>query len=198
MKPTLRKKFESEITDILVKEFNIKNALSVPKIEKVVVNSGVGDVVKNKELLEYYSEKLKKIDSQRTTIMDIIKQLDGSSRDEAQYKKQGSKSDKIEFVIKEAGKCLSTQEIVHRIGEYEPILINELNYKVTRKQIAGTISNKIKERKVFDRYKGSEDIYLTGLKEWFHSNGVVMDAFKKSEERYWEFISESSETKLFI
>jgi len=68
MKPTLRKKFESEITDILVKEFNIKNALSVPKIEKVVVNSGVGDVVKNKELLEFYKKEMAAITGQTPSV----------------------------------------------------------------------------------------------------------------------------------
>lgn len=49
LKTRLREKFEKEVIPRLVDEFGIKNKLTVPRIIKVVVNSGVGEIVKNKE-----------------------------------------------------------------------------------------------------------------------------------------------------
>ena len=48
----LKDKYENEIIPTLVGEFDIKNRMEVPKIVKIVVNSGTGDALKNKELLE--------------------------------------------------------------------------------------------------------------------------------------------------
>jgi len=48
----LKEKYEKEIKETLKKEFNIKNDMAVPKVVKVIVNSGVGDLAGNKEHLE--------------------------------------------------------------------------------------------------------------------------------------------------
>ncbi len=41
----LEKKYKSEIMPALKKEFNLKNEMAVPKIEKVVINSGIGKIL---------------------------------------------------------------------------------------------------------------------------------------------------------
>jgi large subunit ribosomal protein L5 len=48
----LKEKYQKEVVKKLVEELNIKNVMQVPKIEKVVVNSGLGDAQKNKEGFE--------------------------------------------------------------------------------------------------------------------------------------------------
>ncbi len=45
----LKDRYETEISKELEKELGIKNRMAVPKVEKVVINMGTGDLVKNKE-----------------------------------------------------------------------------------------------------------------------------------------------------
>jgi len=45
----LKKKYEKEVLSALSKEFGISNKLALPRITKVVVNMGIGNVIKNKE-----------------------------------------------------------------------------------------------------------------------------------------------------
>ena len=39
----LKTKYESEIVPILAKEFEIKNKMAIPKVEKIVLNMGLGE-----------------------------------------------------------------------------------------------------------------------------------------------------------
>lgn len=48
----LKEKYEKQIIPQLASELGIKNHMAVPKIAKVVVNMGIGEAVKNKELLK--------------------------------------------------------------------------------------------------------------------------------------------------
>ena len=50
MNPRLKKKYKEEIIDFLKKEFNYKNIMQVPKLEKIVLNMGLGDAIENKKL----------------------------------------------------------------------------------------------------------------------------------------------------
>lgn len=50
-KPRLLKKYEKEVLPKLGEEFGITNKMAVPRVQKVVVNMGIGDSLKNKELL---------------------------------------------------------------------------------------------------------------------------------------------------
>jgi large subunit ribosomal protein L5 len=45
----LKDKYKTEISKKLEKELGIKNKMAIPKVEKVVINMGIGDLVKNKE-----------------------------------------------------------------------------------------------------------------------------------------------------
>jgi large subunit ribosomal protein L5 len=44
----LREKYEKEIKPHLMKEFSIKNKMAAPRVEKVIINTGVGDVMSDK------------------------------------------------------------------------------------------------------------------------------------------------------
>ena len=54
----LKEKFVNEITPALVSKFNYKSVMQVPKVEKIVINMGVGDAVSNAKALDVAVEEL--------------------------------------------------------------------------------------------------------------------------------------------
>lgn len=64
----LKEKNSNEISKILAKEFGIKNNLALPKIVKVVVNTGIGEANKHKELLQQAIADLAIITGQKPSI----------------------------------------------------------------------------------------------------------------------------------
>jgi large subunit ribosomal protein L5 len=52
-KPRMREKFERDVVPMLMNKFEIKNRLAVPRLEKIVINMGIG---KGKEIKEYADE----------------------------------------------------------------------------------------------------------------------------------------------
>ena len=48
----LKERFEKEILPTLMKEFNLENPMMVPKVEKIVVNVGVGEAIDNAKALD--------------------------------------------------------------------------------------------------------------------------------------------------
>lgn len=48
----LKEQYNNEIKDALVKKFSYKNIMQVPKLEKIVINMGVGEAKENAKLLE--------------------------------------------------------------------------------------------------------------------------------------------------
>ncbi|KKR39390.1 50S ribosomal protein L5 [Candidatus Woesebacteria bacterium RIFOXYA1_FULL_40_18] len=50
LKSRLKEKYKKEIMPLLKDEFEIKNTMSLPRVEKIVINMGVGEMIKNKEL----------------------------------------------------------------------------------------------------------------------------------------------------
>ena len=48
----LREKYKKEITNTLKEKFNYKNDLEIPKLEKIVINMGVGEAVKDSKKIE--------------------------------------------------------------------------------------------------------------------------------------------------
>jgi len=71
--PRLKQKYDKEIVYILAKEFDIKNKLAVPRLSKVVINMGIGDTLKNKELLESIKKDLAIISGQEPAGLESIK-----------------------------------------------------------------------------------------------------------------------------
>ena len=64
-KSRLKTKYNKEVVPELAKEFDIKNKMAVPKVEKVVVNMGAGEMIKNKELGQSLSRDLAAITGQK-------------------------------------------------------------------------------------------------------------------------------------
>lgn len=66
--PRLKEKYKKEVIPQLISEYGIKNKMEVPGVLKVIVNSGVGDASKNKELIDKVKADLALITGQAPTI----------------------------------------------------------------------------------------------------------------------------------
>ncbi|GIN72194.1 50S ribosomal protein L5 [Bacillus sp. J14TS2] len=64
----LKEKFDKDITQALVSKFNYKSVMEVPKIEKIVINMGVGDAVQNAKVLDNAVEELGYITGQKPVV----------------------------------------------------------------------------------------------------------------------------------
>ncbi len=64
----LKEKYTKEITPSLVEKFNYTSVMEVPKVEKIVINMGVGDAVANAKNLEKAVEELTLISGQKPII----------------------------------------------------------------------------------------------------------------------------------
>jgi large subunit ribosomal protein L5 len=63
--PRLKKRFREEIAPRLVGELGLSNIMEVPRLEKITVNMGVGDALKDAKMLEGASRDLATITGQR-------------------------------------------------------------------------------------------------------------------------------------
>ena len=61
----LKEEYNQEVVPALMKEFNYGNRMAVPKIEKVVVNVGVGEAIQNAKILDTVSKELATITGQK-------------------------------------------------------------------------------------------------------------------------------------
>jgi len=73
----LKEKYTQEIVPAMMKKFNYKNIMQVPKIEKVVINMGVGDAVQNAKLLDAAVNDLTLIAGQKPVITRAKKSISG-------------------------------------------------------------------------------------------------------------------------
>lgn len=73
----LAQRFKKEIVPELKKRLGLKNDLAVPRVEKVVINMGVGEAKDNQQLLEEWMEELALITGQRPVICRARKSVSG-------------------------------------------------------------------------------------------------------------------------
>jgi large subunit ribosomal protein L5 len=75
MTSRLNDKYRNDVVPVLKKEFGIDNVMAVPKIEKVVLNMGVGEAITNVKIVEAAAEELTKIAGQRAVITKARKSI---------------------------------------------------------------------------------------------------------------------------
>jgi large subunit ribosomal protein L5 len=71
----LKEKYKSEIAPAIAKEFDIKNPMAVPRIEKIVVNMGIGEAISNAKVLDTAVEELRSITGQKPVITKAKKSI---------------------------------------------------------------------------------------------------------------------------
>ena len=73
----LHERYKNEISKNLMKEFNYSSVMQLPKMEKIVINIGVGDAVSNTKLLDEAVEELTLISGQKPVITKATKSIAG-------------------------------------------------------------------------------------------------------------------------
>ena len=74
-KPRLRVRFRAEIAPALMKELALKNAMAVPRLEKVVINMGMGDATQNAKILDPAVAELAQISGQKPVVTKAKKSI---------------------------------------------------------------------------------------------------------------------------
>ena len=71
----LRERYQKEIVPALAKEYNYKNVMAIPKLEKIVINIGMGEAIQNSKLLDAAVDELGLISGQRPVITRAKKSI---------------------------------------------------------------------------------------------------------------------------
>ena len=64
----LKEQYQNEIVDAMIKKFGYKNIMEVPKLDKVVINMGVGEAKENAKVLESAIADMEKIAGQKDVV----------------------------------------------------------------------------------------------------------------------------------
>src|SRR5262244_2354353 len=75
MAARLREKYTKEIAPALAKEFGFKNPMSVPKLEKVVINMGLGEAIQNPKIIDSAVNDLMTISGQKPVVTKAKKSI---------------------------------------------------------------------------------------------------------------------------
>jgi large subunit ribosomal protein L5 len=74
-RPRLRTRFEKEVAPALLKELELKNAMAVPRLNKIVVNMGVGEATQNAKVLDPAVNELGQITGQKPVVTRARKSI---------------------------------------------------------------------------------------------------------------------------
>ncbi|MBA2176938.1 50S ribosomal protein L5 [Halobacillus locisalis] len=73
----LKKQYQEEVVPSLMNKFNYDSIMQTPKVEKIVINMGVGDAVQNAKALDTAVEELTMITGQKPVITKAKKSIAG-------------------------------------------------------------------------------------------------------------------------
>ena len=71
----LKEQFQNEIVDYMIKKFGYKNIMEVPKLDKIVVNMGVGEAKENAKALDSAVADMEKITGQKAVVTKAKKSV---------------------------------------------------------------------------------------------------------------------------
>jgi large subunit ribosomal protein L5 len=75
MMPRLKEKYLKEVIPVMMKEFSYKNVMEVPKVQKVVLNVGLGEAIQNIKLLDAAQKELSLITGQKAVVTKAKKSI---------------------------------------------------------------------------------------------------------------------------
>jgi len=71
----LKEHYKEKVIPALIKEFKYKNVMQVPRFEKIVVNMGLGEAIRNAKILDNAVQELSKIVGQRPVVTKARKSI---------------------------------------------------------------------------------------------------------------------------
>jgi large subunit ribosomal protein L5 len=75
MMPRLKERYLKEVIPVMMKEFSYKNIMEVPKVQKVVLNVGLGEAIQNIKLLDAAQKELSLITGQKAVVTKAKKSI---------------------------------------------------------------------------------------------------------------------------
>ena len=75
MSSRLREKYQKEVAPALQKEFGYTNVMAIPKIEKVVVNMGLGEATSNAKIVDTGADEVMKVTGQKPVVTRAKKSI---------------------------------------------------------------------------------------------------------------------------
>ncbi len=71
----LREKYQKEVVPALKKEYQYTNPMAIPKLQKIVINMGVGEAIQNAKLMDSAVEELAAITGQKPVVTKATKSI---------------------------------------------------------------------------------------------------------------------------
>lgn len=75
MAARLKQRYQKEVAPAIAKEFGITNPMAVPRLEKIVVNMGMGEAIANAKILDTAAEELRSITGQKPVVTKAKKSI---------------------------------------------------------------------------------------------------------------------------
>lgn len=75
--PRLKKKYIKDVMPALIQEFSYENPMEAPHINKIIINSGVGEAVQNIKLLDMVVDEIKLLTGQKPVVNKAKKSIAG-------------------------------------------------------------------------------------------------------------------------
>jgi large subunit ribosomal protein L5 len=75
VRPRLRERYQKDVVPALMKRFGYKNPMQVPRLQKIVVNMGLGEAVSNPKLIEAATAELSAITGQKPVVTRAKKSI---------------------------------------------------------------------------------------------------------------------------
>jgi large subunit ribosomal protein L5 len=71
----LKERYDKEVTAALTKEFGYKNVMAIPKIQKVVVNMGLGEATQNAKIVDTGADEIARVTGQKPVVTRAKKSI---------------------------------------------------------------------------------------------------------------------------
>ena len=75
MAARLKERYQKEVSPAIAKEFEIKNPMAIPRVEKIVINMGMGEAITNNKVLDTAGDELRAITGQKPVITKAKKSI---------------------------------------------------------------------------------------------------------------------------
>ena len=75
MSARLKERYQKEVAPAIAKEFGIKNPMAIPRVQKVVLNMGMGEAIANAKILDVAVDELRSITGQKPVITKAKKSI---------------------------------------------------------------------------------------------------------------------------
>src|SRR3954447_17284032 len=75
MAARLKQRYQKEVGPAIAKEFGITNPMAIPRLEKIVVNMGMGEAIANAKILDTAADELRSITGQKPVVTKAKKSI---------------------------------------------------------------------------------------------------------------------------